>query len=250
MDKGIHKGMGRTMRRGVLLPLILLLVSPLLLGSHRVVAQGSSGSGASKGESGLVDWFIRGGVTFPMQFVMLKESGQVPDKLKTIVGFHVGGGLRVIMPQVPALSMEMSLVFDRKGTRYLNNLGSAVSGKSADPGSAEDMVYRDGYYINLPVHLACALEMMRTGIFISAGPTISWGLVGHSWLKGGSEDFPVFKDGGVLHPFDLSLGVRAGFRVLGVEISGYYDAGIVNISRLSTVKVRNAVGGITLGYLF
>lgn len=236
-----YSGLKRVIKNSGLATLAFLLATGTLMAQ--------TGEFEIKGGRDLVDVIIRAGVSFPKQPTKLKDPELKPMKNKILVGFHTGVGILVAIPQVPGLSMEFTTVFDRKGTQFTNTLGSSLTSpiESSDP---EVMVTRDAYYINFPIHLVYSVEMMRTGIFVSAGPTLSCGLFGHTKFKGGTEQAAVFNDLNALKRFDVSIGARMGFRLLGIELSGFYDAGLLDISSKGHVNIQNGVGGLSLGYLF
>lgn len=213
----------------------------------------------------IVDGVFRAGVSFANQWVHLGNlpgSLSDPSNQKMHVGFHAGAGIVVNIPSVPGLGVEIMAMVDRKGGRYRSydsallakdglDYGSAVKGKVALHQYEHEL-----YYVNLPIHVVYSLEMFRTGLFVSGGVTPSYGFSGRRMLEGQPVSFDgcIFSSGRGreerLGHFDVSVGLRLGFRVMGIELSGYYDVGLLNIALHQDQRYRNGIGGISLGYVF
>lgn len=193
------------------------------------------------------------GINFPAHYV--KESGsKVTAKNRYLVGFHVGGELLVQLP-VAGLEFQIDALFTRKGFRYSEVMPTII--ETVEPDITENMAERttkitqELYYLEFPVRINYSIGLSSTGLFAGLGPTIGVGLFGKTRTDGQK---PVVigwgEDSNEYKRYDLGLGAQLGIRLMGTQLSGYFDWCFVNISNRSSVVRNNYNGGISLAYLF
>lgn len=192
------------------------------------------------------------GINFPAHHV--RESNRdVTAKNRYLIGFHAGGELLVQLPVV-GMEFELDALFTRKGYRYSDVLPKVVDKVEPDvPESTAEQtskITQDLYYLEFPIRINYSIGLAGTGLFVGAGPTIGVGLFG--WTRTDQDEPVVVGWGdaaGEYKRYDLGLGVHLGARFIGIQLSGYFDWGFVNISNRPSVVRNNYNGGISLAYL-
>lgn len=147
-------------------------------------------------------------------------------------GFHVGIGADFEF--APNSSLISGLFFSTKGAKYKNGL-------------VETNVTAG--YLQLPVHIAFKIDVMPgTKVVFHAGPYAAYGVGGK--MRIGTLEMNTFDDDLGFKPFDagLGLGVGAEFGRILVDIG--WDLGLTNISRVSSMDVKNQNAYFSLGYIF
>lgn len=226
------------------------------------------------GPNRLVEGIVRGGISFSNVWLRFPvEGAKLPTKNNLMIGFHAGGGALVGVPGVPWLRFETGVYFDMRGGKYKTYFPDRVNRLGDNPptlqefvewGHEPDNIQLEVFTVTMPIHVVVALEMFRSGIFLSAGPVVSYGMKGTvsyiPYNNIGTATHSAFKPEGGLSHWDVGVGVRMGLRMLGIELSGYYDVGLLNVggdlgakydpSLKGGTKGRYGVGGISVGYLF
>lgn len=193
------------------------------------------------------------GINFPSHYVKETER-TVRAKNLHLIGFHAGGELLVQLPVV-GMEFELDALFTRKGYRYSMVLPDVVEKVEPDitatTAAQTSKITQELYYLEFPIKINYSLGLAGTGLFAGVGPTIGVGLFG--WTRADREKSVAigWGDGADEYKrYDFSLGAHLGVRVAGVQLSGYFDWGFVNISNRASVTRSNYNGGISLAYLF
>lgn len=193
------------------------------------------------------------GINFPAHYVRTTDQ-PVTATNRYLIGFHAGGELLLQLPVV-GMEFEINALFTRKGYSYslaaprvVEKVEPDVTTKTAQESS---QITQSLYYLELPIKVNYSIGLASTGLFAGIGPTIGVGLFG--WTRT-DTDAPVpisWGDGANEYKrYDLGLGAHIGIRIMGVQLSGYFDWGFVNLSNRTSVVRYNYNGGLSLGYLF
>lgn len=180
----------------------------------------------------------KAGVTFPRRHVsgnpVLSDSTQ-----RQTFGYHAGAEFLMQLPIV-GLEFEADLLFVKKSYAYES---SKVSPKFE--------FTRSIYYLDLPLKLNYSIGLATTGVFVGAGPTLSVGLLAKDSGTAIEQADPGFGDKLTqLKRFDVSLSAQLGVRFSGVQLSGYFDWGLLDFENVPNETSTLYHGGISLGYLF
>jgi len=104
-------------------------------------------------------------------------------------------------------------------------------------------------YLQVPVHAAYKMNIGQNSKFvIEAGPYVAYGISGKVKQDGGGK-VNIFGDDRFKR-FDFGLGAGVGVELGKIVVKGGYDFGLLNISDVKGVKVRNNNAYLTLGYHF
>lgn len=193
------------------------------------------------------------GINFPAHYVRATDQ-TVKAKNRHLIGFHAGGELLVQLPVV-GMELQIDALFTRRGYRYSMMIPRVVEKVEPDVTTFEaqqsSMISQSLYYLEFPIKVNYSIGLAGTGLFVGLGPTIGVGLFG--WTRTDStEPVPIsWGDGASEYKrFDLGLGAHIGIRIMGAQLSGYFDWGFVNLSNRASVSRYSYNGGISLAYLF
>lgn len=193
------------------------------------------------------------GINFPAHYVRATDR-TVSAKNRYLVGFHVGGELLLQLPVV-GMEFQIDALFTRRGYRYSMVAPSVVEKVELDVTSyaaqQSSKISQSLYYLEFPIKVNYSIGLAGTGLFVGLGPTIGVGLFG--WTRtDGAEPVPIsWGDGASEYKrYDLGLGAHIGIRIMGAQLSGYFDWGFVNLSNRTSVSRYSYNGGISLAYLF
>lgn len=193
------------------------------------------------------------GINFPAHYVRATDQ-KVTAKNRYLIGFHAGGELLLQLPVV-GLEFQVDALFTRKGYRYSMVPAEVVEKVEPDGTTlaAEEntQITQSLYYLEIPIKINYSIGLAGTGLFAGIGPTIGVGLFG--WTRtDGAEPVPISWGEGASEykRYDLGIGAHIGIRLMGVQLSGYFDWGFVNLCNRTSVARYNYNGGISLAYLF
>lgn len=184
---------------------------------------------------------IKGGLN--ISNLSAKEDG-TKVKLYSKQGVHIGA--MVILPVSNSVNIEPAVMYSNKGAKGddkdLNiNLYSNESIKIN--------------YLEVPINVSYNINLSSTDKikpFVFAGPYLGYAFSGKLKtgnttinLKIGDSNNDDFK------PLDYGANIGAGVRFSNFQISTQYGIGLANLEPgASTVKIKNGVFGLSIGYRF
>lgn len=178
----------------------------------------------------------------------------VPDNNKVKPGFKVGVGYEYQFNDL--ISLQPSLMFSTKGTKYTNSVTLPTLG------SIDSKVTVNQMYLELPIFVGFRFNVGgNTNLVLSVGPYLAYGVGGKTKAKVSTDiDIPsedlntiegshdTFGDDFIEQRFDAGIGaavaVEFGRFFVGVD-TGF---GLVNLD--PDVKAKNISVGVGVGYRF
>lgn len=128
----------------------------------------------------------------------------------------------------------------------ITGLDFQTKGTKQKPKGAHDVKYNP-MYLQLPVHAGYKFDIApRTRLVVEAGPYIAYGIGGKAKGEGKVN---IFGDDRFKR-FDFGVGAGVGVEFGKIVVKSGYDFGLINVSDVKGVKVRNNNAYLTLGYKF
>lgn len=204
-----------------------------------LVAGVAAGAWSQDGKNPLT-FGVKAGLRFPHMRIE-REGEQIFKDQSYMFGYLLGGEVLAHFP-VLGLEVEGNALFSRKGVHYESTLGEGKSAKTLD-------VTQSLYYLDFPLKVNWEVGFANTGLFLGVGPTFSVGLLGNTNVTGATQRVEWGAAGG-FDRFDVAMSAQVGLRYSGVQVSVFYDYGMVNIRHGDGLKMKNRMFGFTLAYMF
>ncbi|MBD2705387.1 PorT family protein [Spirosoma sp. BT702] len=158
------------------------------------------------------------------------------DPSESIIGFQAG--LMFDAPLGGSISLRPQILYALKGAKQRI-------------GSAEALINLN--YIEVPVQFVYGLDAGAGKLNLGLGPYLGYAFGGNVTTKIGSSSnkekmtFGSAQD--QLRQLDLGLRASVGYELpSGLEISGFFSPGLLNISNYTNGAILNTGGGLSLGY--
>ena len=196
---------------------------------------------------------IKGGLNLTNNYLSDFSASGVNNTLsaKNMTGFFIGPSVEYMIPVI-GLGLEASLLYSQKGSSYDIDLGTASF-------SVKDKVH----YLDLPVNLKYKFSLLLAGVYVSAGPYVSYAISGNRSLSDmvGITSSEINKSN-FYNDLDLGVNLGAGVELLshlqvGVQYSwGLKDAAKNEITNgnlggvVSNFNAKNRVFSVSAAYYF
>lgn len=196
---------------------------------------------------------IKGGLNLTNNNLSDFSASGVSNTLsaKNMTGFFIGPSVEYMIPVV-GLGIEASLLYSQKGSSYDIDLGSASF-------TVKDKVH----YLDLPVNLKYKFSLLVAGVYVAAGPYVSYAISGNRSLSNltGITSSEINKTD-FYNDLDLGVNLGAGVELLshlqvGIQYSwGLKDAAKNEITNgnlggvVSNFNAKNRVFSVSAAYYF
>jgi len=196
---------------------------------------------------------IKGGLNLTNNYLSDFNTTGVNNTLsaKNMTGFFIGPSVEYMIPLV-GLGIEASLLYSQKGSSYDIDLGSSKF-------TVKDKVH----YLDLPVNLKYKFSLLVVGVYVAAGPYVSYAISGDRSLSNltGITSSEINRSN-FYNDLDLGVNLGAGVELLShLQVGIQYSWGLTDAAKnevtngnlggvVSDFNAKNRVFSVSAAYYF
>lgn len=179
---------------------------------------------------------VNAGVNFFNQTI---KGGGIELDTKMLTGFHVGVDYEIAV--APDFFFAPGLQFSTKGSKLEEDF----------LGLGTEEVKDQLNYLEVPLNLVYKPLLGNGNLIVNFGPYLGYGIGGKSKSDEGDEDIEFGSGDDEIKPFDMGANIGFGY-MLGNGLSFKLNAqlGLINLSNVDDVTVKNNGFGLSVGYRF